>query len=185
MKRCKNKYPVHLQPKTWYGLDPKFFQPYRKYVNREKPGICGTYVSAALLHSVIRLDRDYELDMDKLIQALRPLVDGRHFYPGTYYWDLVGGLNELLEADGHYRARWHWVSDPIVLKMLNDERPLPVIVGGLKPLGNHYGNHWLLAYRYGYNAEGKLFYRCYDNHGRIHAVVAASQTLPAVWLERI
>ncbi|MEG0289406.1 MAG: hypothetical protein RR725_07160 [Carnobacterium sp.] len=37
-------------PEKWTGLKPTRFNKYRSWINNQKPGICGTYVSAVLLH---------------------------------------------------------------------------------------------------------------------------------------
>lgn len=156
---------------------------YRKFINKEQPGYCGTYTSAALLHYKMADDRQLDLSMTELLQVLKPLVDGRYFYKGTYPWDLTKGLTDLIGED-QYRARWHLISNPIVVEQLSKESANPVIVGTTSILGNRYGNHWVLVYAYGYNDKGQLFYKAYDNHGKINAVIAASQTMAAVWLER-
>lgn len=187
MKKIKwqNDYSFRDYPKDWTGLSPRKFMTYQTYINRIKPGICGTYVSAALVHYVVKADRAYDLEMPTLLAALKPKIEDRQSYLGTFAWDLKNGLNELLAEDGVYRARYHLVSNPIVLRELSKDKPLPVIVGTTRLFGSKYGNHWLLVYAFGYNAKGQLFYRAYDNHGRTMAVIPASQTLACVWLEKI
>ncbi|MGX7106561.1 hypothetical protein ACWOBE_02055 [Hutsoniella sourekii] len=122
--------------------------------------------------------------MQNLIDALSSRIDGRLPYAGTYAWDLVLGLNELLADVSDYQAQMRFFSEPAVLEQLQAPTPRPVIVGSLKRLGSRYGNHWLLAYAYGYNHQGKLFYRVYDNHGSVRQMIAASQTLPAVYITK-
>ena len=182
--KWQKDYSFRDYPKQWTGINPLNFTAYRSYVNRIKPGICGTYVSAALVHYTFKTDRDYELDMEQLLRILKPKIDDRQAYRGTFAWDLRDGLNDLLADDGLYQARFHLVSNPIVIRELSKESPLPVIVGTTRLFGSKYGNHWLLAYAFGYNQEGQLFYRTYDNHGRTMAVIPASQTLACVWLEQ-
>lgn len=186
MKKIKwqKNYSYKDHPKEWTGLNPLEFKAYRKYINRIKPGICGTYVSAALVHYMINKDRDYELDMELLLTALKPKIENRQAYLGTFAWDLKNGLNDLLAEDKTYEAHYHMISNPIVIRELSKEAPQPVIVGTTRLFGSKYGNHWLLVYAFGYNEQGKLFYRAYDNHGRTMAVIPASQTLACVWLDK-
>lgn len=186
MKKIKwqNDYNFKEYPKKWTGLSSIHFTMYRSFVNRIKPGMCGTYVSAALIHYTIKAERDYELDMQQLLAGLRPKIEDRQTYRGTFAWDLKDGLNELLADDGSYEARYHLVSNPIVVRELSKSNPLPVIVGTTRLFGSKYGNHWLLVYAFGYNDKGQLFYRAYDNHGRTMAVIPASQTMACVWLEK-
>lgn len=179
----KAKYTRKDWPKEWQGINSKEMFPYRKYVNRELPGYCGTYSVAALVHFVIQQDRDYDLSVERLIQALKPRIDGRYIYKGTYPWDLIAGLKELMASE-HYYPRWHLISNPIVVRELKKTTPYPVIVGTTKAFGSKYGNHWVLVYAFGYNEAGQLFYKAYDNHGKINAVIPASQTTAAIWLER-
>lgn len=186
-KKRTQKYSRKDWPTDWEGIEPSKFQQYRKYINKELPGYCGTYTAAALINYTIQEDRQTDIPMESLLKALKAVIDLNLPYKGTYPWDLTYGLNKLLKDDQTYKARWHILSDPIVKKELNSKKadPLPVIVGTNKLLGSRYLNHWVLAYQFGYNEEGKLFYRVYDNHGRTQAVIPASQTLAAVWLERI
>lgn len=179
----KQKYTRKDWPTEWTGINPRAMKVYRKYVNRKFPGYCGTYTAAALAHYVIQKDYEKELSMDDLIIGLKPRIDGRFWYKGTYPWDLIGGLKALFE-DVDYKPRWHLISNPIVTKELSQAKPYPVIVGTTKAFGSKYGNHWLLVYAFGYNNAGQLFYKAYDNHGKINAVIPASQTMAAVWLER-
>lgn len=179
----KGKYTRKDWPSEWTGIDQKLMKSYRKHINRELPGFCGTFSVAALVHYVIQQDRQISLSMDNLISALKPRIDGRFFYKGTYPWDLIGGLKDLMNSEGYY-PRWHLISNPIVTSRLNQESPYPIIVGTTKAFGSKYGNHWLVVYAFGYNDAGQLFYKAYDNHGKINAVIPASQTMAAVWLER-
>lgn len=185
MKKIKwqNDYSFRDYPKQWTGLSTIPFAAYRPFVNRIKPGICGTYASAAMIHYTFKAERAYELDMQELLVALKPKIEDRQSYRGTFAWDLKDGLNELLADDDVYQARYHLVSNPIVIRELSKEHPLPVIVGTTRLFGSKYGNHWVLVYAFGYNDQGQLFYRAYDNHGRTMAVIPASQTLACVWLE--
>lgn len=181
--KWESRYPRSKWPKKWHGLPMAAMKPYQKYVNRIKPGICGSYASAALIHYFVQEKYGHQVDMDKLIKVLKPLIEDRYPYRGTFPWDLKSGINDFVPKPLSVKTRYHLISNPIVLDQLNKENPLPVIVGTSRILGNSYGNHWVLVYAYGYNEEGQLFYRAYDNHGRIGAVIPASQTLAAVWIE--
>ncbi len=167
----------------WHGIPTKEMRPYRKYINRELPGYCGTYVSAVMIHYMVQSQRQYSLSMPLLLSALKGVVDLRLPYIGTYARDLVSGMNELLDED-IYQAHWRYHHRGFIQEKLNNTSPLPIIVGTLSLFGSSYGNHWLLAYAYGYNSDGKLYYKCYDNHGKIDAVIPASQLAVIVWLER-
>lgn len=182
--KFQHTYKSHELPNEWQGITPKNIRPYRKYVNREKPGFCGTYTAAVLVHYTIKHDRGYELDMDKLITAFKPRIDQNPLYKGSYIWDIVKALQDFFAEDDSYQIKWHLVSESQALGQLKKESPLPLIVGTMKFLGSKYGNHWVLVYGYGYNEDGKLFYRAWDNHGKNQAIIAASQTLPCVWIER-
>lgn len=179
----RERYKQSDWPKEWVGISPKSMRQYRQYINKEKPGYCGTYTAAALLHFKVVQDRQLNLSMNELLDVLKPLVDGRYFYRGTYPWDLTKGLIDLI-GNETYQAKWYLISNPVVVEQLSKQEPNPVIVGTTKFLGSRYGNHWLLVYAYGYNDQGQLFYKAYDNHGKINAVIAASQTMAAVWLDR-
>ncbi|UUX33837.1 dihydrolipoamide dehydrogenase [Fundicoccus culcitae] len=183
--KWEKRYPRTQWPKKWHGLSMTEMKVYQPYVNRIKPGICGSYATAALIHYFIQKQYNHSLNIADLIKILEPMIEYRYPYKGTLPWDLKAGINQLLPKEIPYQARYHLISNPIVLEQLSNENPLPVIVGTARILGNHYGNHWVLVYAYGYNNEGKLFYRAYDNHGRIGAVIPASQTFAAVWLEAV
>lgn len=181
IKKKKDKYTHKDWPKQWIGISPKEMRQYRQFINREKPGYCGTYTAAALLHYRMLQDLQLDLSMEELLKVLKPLIDGRHFYKGTYPWDLTKGMLDVVGSEG-YQAKWHLISNPVVVEELSKDPANPVIVGTTKVLGSRYGNHWVLVYAYGYNNQGKLFYKAYDNHGKINSVIAASQTMAAVWL---
>lgn len=170
-------------PKKWHGIPQNKMVPYRRYINREKPGFCGTYSAAALIHYMVKHERDYDMDMMRLLSALEGRIDRRGIYDGTYPFDVVNGLNDLL-VDDEYLAHVRYRHRQLIIDELSKEEPLPVIIGTLSLFGSKYGNHWLLAYGYGYNENGQVFYKCYDNHGRISAVIPASQVGIVIWLER-
>lgn len=179
MEKTKLTYPT-----KWIGLKPLRFKKYRSWINREKPGICGTYVSAALLHDTFLEYYQVGLEKEKLITGLKSVVDDLFPYRGTFPWDLRLGLNYVLRDIPDLMAKMSLVSERTVVELLNRSDPMPIAVGTAKIFGSKYKNHWLLVYAYGYNKEGKLFFKAYDNHGRYTAIVPASQTIGCVWLER-
>lgn len=170
-------------PNKWTGLQPSRFLKYRSWINKQKPGICGTYCAAVLLHDAIYQKTNHSLSKEKLLNGLKPVVDGALPYRGTFFWDIANGLRRLLNQSKIWRIRTGLLAETIVVKQLSSDHPQPVIVGTTKYLNSKYKNHWLVVYAYGYNESGKLFFRAYDNHGRYKAVVPASQTLACVWLE--
>lgn len=171
------------KPTKWHGLPARRFRKYRTWVNRHKPGICGTYVSGVLLDDLFREIYDSSLDKEKVIRGLKSVVDDTLPYKGTFPWDLKRGLNFVLKDLLEWQARMHMVPDKKVVEILSGPHPRPVAVGTARLLGSRYKNHWLAVYAYGYNKDGKLFFRAYDNHGRHTAIVPASQTLGCVWIE--
>jgi len=174
----------NLKPTEWHGLKPGAFRPYRQWINKENPGICGTYVSSALLHYLYRTQYGEEISKDSLIEGLRFQIEKALPYKGTFPWDLKRGLNMALKKVPEWHAKMGFIPDVHVVKELSKENPLPVAVGTTAVLGSPYKNHWILVYAYGRNKEGKLFFKGYDNHGWHTAVVPASQTFGCVWLSR-
>lgn len=179
MEKTKWAYPT-----KWIGLKPLRFKKYRSWINREKPGICGTYVSAALLHDRFLEYYQVDLEKEKLITGLKSVVDDLFPYRGTFPWDLRLGLGYVLRDIPGLTAKMSLIPERTVVELLNRPEPMPAAVGTAKLFGSKYKNHWLLVYAYGYNKEGKLFFKAYDNHGRYTAIVPASQTIGCVWLER-
>lgn len=179
------KKDITTYPYKWVGLPPKDFRKYRSWINREKPGICGTYVSAVLIHYLFEQEYGKDLDQDLLIDGLRKPVDHYLPYKGTFPWDLKRGLSFALEDIDGWTAKMAMIPDFKVVEELSKENPLPIAVGTTTAFGSSYKNHWLLVYAYGWNKNGKLFLKGYDNHGRYTAIVPASQTFGCVWLEKI
>jgi len=177
-RATKESYPV-----IWHGLKPGRFAKYRSWINREKPGICGTYCGAVLLHDAVLQKYQRSLDKDVLLMGLKSVVDDFMPYKGTFFWDVQHGLNVLLEDIPDWTTKTGIITEKIVPQLLNRPNPVPVIVGTTKLLNSKYKNHWVVVYAYGYNKEGKLFYKAYDNHGRHQAILPASQTIGCVWLE--
>lgn len=168
-------------PSQWQGLDSSDFRPYRRFINRQLPGICGSYAASVLVHYYARQVYQLDLNLQDLLAVLEASIDGRFPYPGSFPWDIVHGLNQFLDIGGP--ARWTLFSESAVFKSLAADRPLPVIVGTSRLFCSPYGNHWVLVYGYGYGEAGKLYYRCYDNHGRYQAKIPASQTTVGIYLD--
>ncbi|CZQ80749.1 Hypothetical protein Tpal_115 [Trichococcus palustris] len=177
-KTVKESYPV-----KWIGLKPGRFAKYSTWINNEKPGICGTYCGAVLLHDAVLQKYQRSLDKDTLVAGLKTVVDDFMPYKGTFFWDVQHGLNELLKDIPDWTAKTGIITEKIVPQLLDRPDPVPVIVGTTKLLHSKYKNHWVVVYAYGYNEEGKLFYKVYDNHGRHQAIIPASQTIGCIWLE--
>lgn len=177
MNMEKNSYPA-----SWTGLKATRFSQYRSWINNKKPGVCGSYVCAVLLHDLYK--HQYEKDLSKtvLMDGLKSVIDEMFGYPGTFPWDLRYGLNFVLKDNPDYDARMSFIPDKIVVEMLNKPDPMPVAVGTARLLGSPYKNHWVLVYAYGYNKDGKLYFKAYDNHGKSAAILPASQTIGCIWL---
>ena len=172
------------QDLKWIGIPEQEFTYYKPFVNKEVPGVCGTYALAALTHYTIKKDTGYKLDMQQLIDGYLKIVDGAAPYVGTYFWDLTRGFKKMLGKKQPYRIHSTILTERTVLNELNKMSTLPIIVGTVSFLGSSYKNHWLLVYAYAYDSKGKLWYKAYDNHGNSQAVIPAVQTLSAVFLER-
>ncbi|SEK53562.1 hypothetical protein SAMN04488700_1734 [Carnobacterium iners] len=178
MEIKKNQYPTN-----WVGLKSTRFSKYRSWINNEKPGICGTYVCAVLLHDLYQNRYGKDLSKSLLVAGLKSVVDETFMYRGTFPWDLKHGLAVVLKGNPDYKAKLSFIPDRVVVEQLNKPNPLPITVGTTRVLGSPYQNHWVLVYAYGYNTKGKLFFEAYDNHGKSAAILPASQTFGCVWLE--
>ena len=170
-------------PSSWVGLKASRFSKYRSWVNNQKPGICGSYVCAVLLHDLYKEQYGKDLSKASLIEGLRTVVDETFAYRGTFPWDLRHGLNVVLKSNPDYDAKLSFIPDKVVVNLLSRANPMPLAVGTARLLGSPYHNHWVLVYAYGYNDNGKLFFKAYDNHGKSMAILPASQTFGCVWLE--
>lgn len=173
---------VQRQATLWKGLPPKRFKKYEKWINRIKPGICGTYVSAVLLHDAFLHSYRVSLDQQKLLKGLKPMIEDRFVYRGTFVWDLWLGLSYALKDIAEIKVKMSLLPELTVVRLLDSPDPKPIAVGTTKLLGSKYKNHWLVVYSYRYNKEGKLEFKAYDNHGRYQAIVPASKTIGCVWL---
>ena len=170
-------------PKKWHGLKPSRFAKYRSWINSGSPGICGTYCSAVLVHDAVLQKYKHSLDKDTLLACLLTVVDEFLPYKGTFFWDVQHGLKVLLADVPDWTVKSGLITEKIVPALLDRPVPVPVIVGTTRLFNSKYKNHWVVVYAYGYNEDGKLFYKAYDNHGRYQAILPASQTIGCVWLE--
>lgn len=170
-------------PTKWLGLPPARFMKYKNWINKERPGICGTYCASVLVHDAIYQRTKHSLSKKVLLNGMRVVVDDVMPYRGTFYWDLAHGMRRMLSHSKIWRVKTGILTERIVPEILSGENPRPIIVGTTRYLNSKYKNHWLVVYGYGYNEAGKLFYRGYDNHGRYKAIIPASQTMCCVWLE--
>ncbi len=168
---------------TWQGLDEKRFKKYRQWKNTRQPGICGSYVVSVLLHDFLLQHYGLDYSQKQLIQGVEEVVDQWMPYQGTFVWDLAHGLNYFLEKFTDHRAQTHLLPDLAIPQILSSDHPRPIAVGTAELLGSPYHNHWLVAYAYGYDVEGKLYFKSYDNHGRYQAVIPASKSIGCVWID--
>lgn len=167
----------------WQGLPTERFAKYRRWINREEPGICGSYVTAVLVHDRVFEDTGQNLDKDLLLGASQELVDDNHLHKGTFIWNIYSGLDSLLGPQG-YRVRLGLFPEVHVPKLMQAGYG-PFVLGTAGLLGSPYGNHWLLAYAYRYNDQGDLEFRCYDNHGKSQAILPAKYGFAYAYLERL
>lgn len=170
-------------PKKWVGLPSSRFAKYRTWINHGFPGICGTYCAAVLLHDAVYQKTKKSLNKQILLAGMEEKVDALLPYRGTFFWDLSHGLKSFLKDLPAWEVKTGLISEQIVPELLSRKKPVPVVVGTTVLLNSKYKNHWVLVYAYGYNEEGKLFFKAYDNHGKYKAILPASQTISCVWLE--
>lgn len=166
----------------WVGLPTILMKDYQTVINRKTPGICGTYC-VAVLSDIVARQHHLELpEIQQLVSTLEQRIEYFFPYLGTYWWDVQRGLNHLWSKYG-YRSTFALFSEVCVPNLL--DQSIPVIVGTTRVLGSPYGNHWLVVYAYAYDSKGKLWYKAYDNHGSIEAVIPAVQTIGAIWLSKL
>lgn len=165
---------------NWQGLAETRFRKYKRLVNRQSPGICGSYCAAVLIHDRVLQDTGRNLNQQQLVDGFKQVIDDYHLHRGTFIWNIQTGLNLML-AETPYRSKGGLFPER-KLPALIDAGSGPIIVGTLGVLGSKYGNHWVLVYAYAYDADGNLFYRCYDNHGRHDAVISAREAFAHVYL---
>lgn len=177
--------PKMAYPVKWTGLKPARFRKYKSWINSVKPGICGTYVSAVLLHDAFNQKYTIDLPKEDVVNGLQNLVEDTFAYKGTFVWDLWYGLKWVLKDNADFKVKMHLIPERKVISLLDRKNPIPIAVGTTKLFGSSYKNHWVVVYAYGYNEENKLFFKAYDNHGRYTAILPASQTIGCVWIETV
>ena len=177
-EKIKIIYPIH-----WIGLKPERFRKYRTWINNFRPGICGTYVGAVILHDSFKQKYGIDLEKQKLIAGLKTVIEDTFPYKGTFPWDVWHGLDWVLKDNPDFSVKMHFVPERKIVSLLNRKNPVPIAVGTATLFGSPYKNHWVVVYAYGYDQVGKLFFKAYDNHGRYTAILPASQTIGCVWIE--
>lgn len=170
-------------PIKWVGLSPARFRKYRTWINNVRPGICGTYVGAVILHDAFNQKYGIDLEKKKLIAGLKTVIEDTFPYKGTFPWDVWRGLDWVLKDNLDFSVKMHFIPERKIVSLLNRKNPVPVAVGTATLFGSPYKNHWVVVYAYGYDQAGKLFFKAYDNHGRYTAILPASQTIGCVWIE--
>lgn len=173
----------HKPVKKWIGLPATRFFKYRNWINNQRPGICGTYCAAVLVHDAIYEKTKKRLNKETLLNGLKLVVDDLMPYRGTFFWDIAHGIRRIFGNTRMWNVKVGILTERLVPELLSGDNPRPVIVGTTKFLNSKYKNHWVVVYAYGYDENNKLYYRAYDNHGSYNAVIPASQTFSCVWLE--
>ena len=166
--------------REWVGLPSERFAKYQSWINKERPGICGTYCCAVLVHDFVHHQYHVMLPQEVLLRGMRSVVDNRHWYVGTFGGDLVYGLRQIMPKQQVVRS---WSAKTPLLRLLSQATPQPCIVATRRCFGSAYGNHWLVAYAYGYDEKQRLWLRCYDNHGNHQAEVPASTLWQCIWIQ--
>lgn len=163
----------------WIGLEESDIRPYQSYVNQKSPGVCGTYCAAVLTSIVAHQQHIDSPNMEELLEWFEPRIERLLPYSGTFGWDVAIGLRFFWKRYG-FSVSSSLFSERIVKQMVANKQP--VIVGTKRILGSPYGNHWLLVYAYAEDSKGRLWFKAYDNHGKIDAILPAVQTFGAVYL---
>ena len=123
-EKIKNSYPI-----KWIGLKPERFRKYKTWINAVKPGICGTYVGAVILHDAFNQKYGIDLPKEKLIFELKTLIEDTFAYKGTFPWDVWHGLDWVLKGNQDFTVKMHFIPERKVVALLNREKPIPVAVG--------------------------------------------------------
>lgn len=165
---------------SWRGIDEVRFRKYKNFVNRQSPGICGTYSAGVMVHDRVLQDTGIYLNRQKLLDGMQQAVDDYHLHRGTFIWNIRNGLNLML-SETPYRAQVGFFTEK-KLPALIDQGFGPFVVGTLGVLGSTYGNHWVLVYAYTFDKKGNLYFRCYNNHGRHDSIIKASETFCYAYL---
>lgn len=166
----------------WVGMDSSGFQRYRHWTT-PYGYLCGTYASAVLLAyyqdhldpTIVPLNirRQFNDDPQALVEFLHLLIQP-HGLP-TLPFQVSMGLSRYFRFFKlPYRARttpvggWHRAT-----KRISEGKP--VILGLMKNMGSTYGNHWVVAYAFKEDRDGKRWFKVHDNWG------SAEKIIPATW----
>lgn len=170
-------YPLN----TWIELPEERFKAYRTW--RTPSGfLCGTYASSVLLAYYqdyvdekmlpVNLRQKGSKDNQNLIAAMQPILQPLDL--PTIPAQISFGLNRFLKQQKvQRRARftttgaWQRTTKRILAGK-------PVMIGVLRLLGSTYGNHWVVAYGFYEDSEGKRLYKVHDNWGNYNKIIPAS-----------
>jgi len=174
-----------ISPLAYVGMTESRFSRYNSSSWINYDGTCGTYATAIMLAylddyindkyipSAIR-SRNSALP-GSLISTLKPLIDGRTNYTGTYPDDLYMGTLQFFSDNGISVVHDFGGSTFSTAKtVINSGRP--IAIGLLTILGSSYGDHWVTAYQY---EDGSLlndYYKVVDNHGNYIAIISVGWT---------
>lgn len=111
--------PKMAYPVKWTGLKPARFRKYKYWINSVKPGICGTYVSAVLLHDAFNQKYTIDLPKENVVNGLQNLVEDTFAYKGTYVWDLWYGLKWVLKDNADFKVKMHLIPERKVVSLLD------------------------------------------------------------------
>jgi hypothetical protein len=167
----------------WQGISEERFKRYEDWINSDGQ-LCGSYAAMILLaylqdyHPTFKLPpfvrKKGSSDGENLVHYLQLFIQPLGF--STIPLQVSWGISRFC----HFMKQPQWArSTPIggwerTIKRI--DTGLPLIVGLNQRLGSTYGNHWVVAYAYGEDQEGKRWVKVHDNWGNYRAVV------PAKWL---
>ena len=60
-----------MEKLIWTGLEEKAFKPYKTWINKGSPGICGSYCAAVLTHVTVLRDTNHWMAKQDLINAFK------------------------------------------------------------------------------------------------------------------
>ncbi|MER2061937.1 MAG: dihydrolipoamide dehydrogenase, partial [Aerococcus urinaeequi] len=63
-----------MEKLIWTGLDENVFRPYKSWINKDSPGICGTYCAAVLTHFIVLRETNHRMAKQDLIDAYKKVV---------------------------------------------------------------------------------------------------------------
>ena len=106
-------------PTKWIGLPPARFMKYKNWINKERPGICGTYCASVLVHDAIYQRTKHSLQKKVLLNGMRMVVDDVMPYRGTFYWDLAHGIRRMLSHSKIWRVKTGILTERILPEILS------------------------------------------------------------------